>query len=332
MIGCIRYISSTGTVPYDNLALEEYLLDTVRPGECILYLWQNRRTVVIGRNQNAWKECRTGQLEADGGFLARRLSGGGAVFHDLGNLNFTFLIHEGDYDVDRQLDVIVGALKKLGVGAGKNGRNDITAEGRKISGNAFYRAGGRCYHHGTVMVGVDTENLSKYLNVSAEKLKSKGVASVRSRVGNLTDFQPGITVELVRGKLIETFGEVYGLTPAEIPAGELESRRLEKLAKRYASWEWNFGKKLAFETELSHRFDWGDIQIQLKLENGKVREALVYSDAMDFDFATRVPRVLEGTVFSAGAMADAVETAAARDESARRMRSDVAAFLRAQNL
>lgn len=332
MIDRIRYLITAQTRPYENLALEEYLLQNVEPGECVLYLWQNRHTVVIGRNQNAWKECKVGELEADGGFLARRPSGGGAVFHDLGNLNFTFLAREEDYDVSRQLDVILWAVEKLGLKAEKTGRNDITVNGRKFSGNAFYKAGGRCYHHGTVLVKVDMENLSRYLNVSTEKLKSKGVDSVKSRVANLTDFRTDITVDMVRGALIEAFGEVYGLSPAKIPDDALDSAAIQRLTEKYQSWEWNLGKKLSFEAEFSHRFTWGDIQIQLKLDGGKVSQARAYSDAMDFAFAAGIPQVLKNCVFSSQALAAAVRAMPATDEETQKMREDMAEYLLKQNL
>ena len=137
MIQSLHCLIGTSLNPYLNLATEEYLLDTVKPGQLILYLWQNERTVVIGKNQNAWKECRCQQLEEDGGFLARRLSGGGAVFHDLGNLNFTFLVPTADYDLSRQMSVILEAVRGLGIDAQKSGRNDVTVDGKKFSGNAF---------------------------------------------------------------------------------------------------------------------------------------------------------------------------------------------------
>ena len=164
MIRRLLVCRSGGTDPYENLALEEALLSRVGEGELILYLWQNARTVVIGRNQNPWKECRTALLAKEGGHLARRLSGGGAVFHDLGNLNFTFLMSAEDYDLPRQLTVIERACQSLGIPAQRSGRNDLLAEGRKFSGNAFYKHNGKAYHHGTLMVDVDLEKVQRYLS------------------------------------------------------------------------------------------------------------------------------------------------------------------------
>ena len=146
--------------PHYNLAVEQYLLETVAEDQCILYLWQNENTVVIGRNQNPWKECKTTLLSQEGGHLARRLSGGGAVFHDLGNLNFTFLLPQADYDLDKQLDVIQTAVSSLGISTERSGRNDVLAEGRKFSGNAFYKNGNQAYHHGTLLVNADMDKLS----------------------------------------------------------------------------------------------------------------------------------------------------------------------------
>jgi lipoate-protein ligase A len=191
-----RLVISKSVDPWYNLALEEYLLKHVRRGEVVLYLWQNNHTVVIGKHQNAWKECNCKLLEQDGGRLARRLSGGGAVYHDLGNLNFTMVMDRKLYDLEKQLTVILQAVRGLEIRAEFTGRNDLAIEGRKFSGNAFCFKSERAYHHGTLMVDTDLECLTRYLQAPQSKLVAKGagIASVRSRVINLASIRSGLTV------------------------------------------------------------------------------------------------------------------------------------------
>lgn len=306
MISKTQYYCAEQHIPYTNLAVEAYLLESVPAGCCILYLWQNKRTVVIGRNQNSWKECRVRRLEREGGYLVRRLSGGGAVFHDLGNLNFTFLVRQEDYDVDRQLEVILRAVRMLGIAAEKSGRNDLTVEGRKFSGNAFYAREGRCYHHGTLLLHVDMQDLSRYLNVSEEKLRSKGVESVRARVVNLADYCPEVTAELMKEKLIAAFGEIYGTAPKKIGEEMLDGRRLAALRTQFSSWEWNYGPRIPFTFEAERRFVWGDIQVQLQVNRGRVEQAAVYSDAMEADWFSQIR--LEGCLFSSRALCRRIES------------------------
>ncbi|MDY2814022.1 MAG: lipoate--protein ligase [Dorea sp.] len=280
MIDKITYIETDNTYPYRNLAMEEYLLLHCGKEECILYLWQNRNTVVIGRNQNAWKECLVSKLEEENGYPVRRLSGGGAVYHDLGNLNFTFLVRKENYDVNRQLNVILEAVKKLGIHAEKSGRNDILIDGHKFSGNAFYEQGDCCYHHGTLMVNVNLGELSRYLTVSKDKLKSKGVDSVRARVTNLTEYAPDLTVDVLKQKLLEAFEEVYGLKANILKDTDLDAEEVEERTQKFASWDWIFGRKLDFQYELANRFPWGQITLQFKVKNGKIEDVNVYSDSM----------------------------------------------------
>lgn len=292
MIYELTYIESGGTVPYRNLAIEEYLLRHVRPEECILYLWQNQHTVVVGYNQNAWKECLVEKLREDEGHVVRRLSGGGAVFHDLGNLNFTFLVREENYNLDKQLEVILRAVNKLGIHAVKSGRNDITVEGRKFSGNAFLNLKRHCYHHGTLMVDVNVQDLSKYLNVSQDKLRSKGVDSVKSRVANLKEFCPELTIPLLKTKLLEAFEEVYGLKAKKITEDMLDKKELDAYQEKFSSWEWIFGRRMEFQYEIETRFPWGGVTMQLQVNRGIITDMQIYSDAMEQGFISRIPDYL----------------------------------------
>lgn len=294
MVKNLVFIETDGVDPYENLAVEEYLLFHCQKDQIILYLWRNQNTVVIGRNQNAWRECRISELENSGGHLARRLSGGGAVYHDLGNLNFTFLARKDDYDLDRQMKVILSALQKLDIRAEKSGRNDILVSGKKFSGNAYYQHGDYCYHHGTLMVDVKKDDLGKYLTVSREKLKGKGVESVRSRVANLTEFLPELTIDRLKKALYDSFQETYAL-PAEVwQTDELENAAIQKLTEKYASWDWLYGRKLDFQYELSHHFSWGEVQIQLQVEKGKITDVQVYSDALKPELMEELPKYFKG--------------------------------------
>lgn len=293
----LKYFITDETDPYKNLALEEYLLLNVENDVCILYLWQNENTVVIGRNQNPWKECKVKELEESGGRLVRRLSGGGAVYHDMGNLNFTFLVTKEHYNVDKQLEVIIKAVNNLGIPAMKSGRNDITVEGRKFSGNAFYSIGDKCYHHGTILVDVDMPSLSKYLNVSKAKLKSKGVDSVKSRVANLNEFAPNLTIDILKDELIKAFGTVYGSKPRAIDKLQLPEDELMLGENKFSSWDWKYGRKIEFSDSFERRFSWGDIELQLVVEGGIIKNCQAYSDALDTEFFEMIPEALNGCTF-----------------------------------
>ena len=182
MINSTRILVTDCTNPHRNLALEDALLTNLPDGQALLYLWQNKHTVVIGAGQNAWRECHTQLLESEQGTLARRSSGGCAVYHDLGNVNFSFIVPREDYDVQRQLRVVLDAVRTLGIDAEPSGRNDLTAQGRKFSGNAFRLLKHSALHHGTLLVHVDMQKLPRYLNVAPDKLKAKLYNAGASRV------------------------------------------------------------------------------------------------------------------------------------------------------
>ena len=301
-----RLLRSGETNPHRNLAREEALLmqyGPEGPKEAILYLWQNASTVVIGRNQNAWRECRTQLLEQEGGTLARRTTGGGAVFHDLGNLNFSFLMPRDAYDLSRQLSVVQEAVRSFGIECEFSGRNDLLAQGRKFSGNAFRltRHGG--LHHGTLLIDVDHARMARYLQVSPEKMSARGVKSVASRVVNLKALCGDMTVEAMALAMQAAFRKEYGPCEQE-NADALALDGFEALAARNASWDWNYGAAPSFDISLEKRFAWGGVELLLSLSDGRVSRAKVYTDAMDEGLSVRLEEALTGCPFRADLLAD----------------------------
>lgn len=306
MIRQLQVYRSGGFDPYENLATEQYLLEQGAADGCILYLWQNQNTVVIGRNQNAFKECRVSLLEEEDGHLARRLSGGGAVFHDLGNLNFTFLVPRADYDVRRQLEVICSACRSFGIPAEISGRNDLTARGQKFSGNAFYKSGDRAYHHGTLLMQVDMSKLGRYLSPSKAKLAAKGVESVRARVVNLCSFVPGLTCDAMCRQLVRAAQEVYGLEARELTLSDADRAAIAALREHYAGREWRFGANVPASFACEGSFSWGNVSLELQVEQGSIARAALYTDAMEWELSALLKQALEGCAFSRAAMQEAL--------------------------
>ena len=309
MITKIFIYNAQGTDPHENLATEKVLMDAMQPGEAMLYLWQNLNTVVIGKNQNAWLECRTSLLEVEGGKLARRLSGGGAVYHDLGNLNFTFLMCKEDYDLDKQVTVIQRACALAGIQAVKSGRNDLLADGRKFSGNAFYQDKIHAYHHGTLMVDVDKDKLGRYLSPPKAKLQAKGVASVRSRVVNLTELAPDLTIQTMRRNMAQAFQDVYGLTCEEFVPDDAMEAKIQQLKALYSSWDYLYGAPLSFTFSCEEKFDWGYIGLQLDAKSGIVEGVGINTDAMDWTLPDSIRKALAGCRFDTDSMVYALQQA-----------------------
>ena len=297
--------------PWYNLALEEYLFNNLDENEIILYLWQNDHTVVIGRNQNAWQECRCSLLEEeDGGFLARRLSGGGAVYHDLGNLNFTFILKKNKYDVEKQLAVILKAARELGIEAEFSGRNDLTVSGKKISGNAFYHSQDTSYHHGTILFDTDIESLVKYLQVSEEKIKSKGIESVRSRVTNLKELKAELNLNEIKREVENSFRELYNSQNKKVKKSAVkpsEMAELSELYDKYSSWEWRYGQTPDFDIYFDNRFEWGGVELGITLKDGKIDEIKIYSDAGDADLFLKINELLKGKKLNKEIIIDSLE-------------------------
>lgn len=290
-----RCIESRSTDPYTNLAIEACLLRSAREGEPILYLWQNERTVVIGRNQCASAECDVERLERDGGHLARRRSGGGAVYHDLGNLNFTFVTTAGEYDQGEQTGVILDAVRSLGIAAERTGRNDLVVDGgRKFSGHAYQHTGAASCHHGTIMVSVDVDALGRYLTVSPLKLQAKGVRSVRSRVTNLQELDPGLTVAALKDALRASFANRVGRPVTQADVCELDQRELARERERFCSSAWLYKGERRFAESHQSRFGWGSARVDLTREDGVISDLVVFSDGLEAERIEAIPGLLVG--------------------------------------
>lgn len=306
-----------------NLGLDEYFLDTLNPQDMLLYFYINANAVIIGQGQNPWAECRLSDMERDGVQLVRRITGGGAVFHDTGNLNFSFITGAERYDVERQLGMILRAVRALGIDCQFSGRNDLLAGGRKFSGNAFCSRGKLRQHHGTLLIRADMTRLQNYLNVDPRKLQSKGTKSVRARVCNLCEFVPELNCEKMLDALKGAFAAEYGAYEQMEPA-HLDEAAIAPYVAKQASEEWRLGKSPRFDVELEQRFSWGNAQLLLTLRHGKVDEIQVYSDALDTELPGEIRRRLLGVAFGAAPMADAL-----MDASSPQIQ-EVAGFIRQQ--
>lgn len=303
-------IMSNSHNPWHNLALEEYLFNHMEENTRILYLWQNDKTVVIGKSQNSWKECRVAALEEDGGYLARRPSGGGAVYHDLGNLCYTFLASSGLYNLEEQLAIILMALGNLGIEAGFTGRNDIAlGDGRKFSGNAFRFVRDKGLMHGTLLVNTDFEKMSKYLSVSKAKIAAKGVDSVRSRTVNLASVNPAVTIEALKEEIQRVYSEKYGycniINECDI-INEDERGELKEIEERFSSWNWRLGQTPAFDVSFEKRFSWGGVELNINVKEGRIQSLQAFTDSMEPELGSLLERSFTGRELSCESLREGV--------------------------
>ena len=297
----LRILKSAVTNPWFNLATEDWIFNTLDADSHTLFLWRNSETVVIGRSQNPWVECKIDKMQADDVFLARRQSGGGAVFHDLGNTNFTFLSPKEDYDQKANFTIIINALKKLGIEAELSGRNDMQVGDKKISGSAFKHAADRSFHHGTLLVNADMQKLGDYLNPHPLKLKAKGIKSVRARVANLVEFNEDINHNSLSAAIIEAFCDYYGDTaPVEAldEASLAKQPALDKYYQQMADWDWRFGKTPQFSHHIETRFDWGLIDLHMDVMQAVITEVVIFSDALNVELIEALKASLTGIKYN----------------------------------
>ncbi|SFM03960.1 lipoate--protein ligase [Salibacterium qingdaonense] len=309
----MRVIDNEGiTDPRINLALEEFALyhmDLDKEDTYLLF-YVNEPSIIIGKNQNTIEEINVDYVEEHGVHVVRRLSGGGAVYHDLGNLNFSFLTRDdGDsfHNFKKFTQPVVDALNSMGVPAELSGRNDLQADGKKISGNAQFSSKGRMYSHGTLMLDSRTENIVSALNVKDEKIRSKGIKSIKSRVGNINDYleaplSVGEFKNLLLRHIFENSPEIPFYTLTEEDWAEVH--RISE--KRYSNWDWNYGKSPAFDIHRSHKFDAGLIDIRFNVKKGVIQSCKIYGDFFGTAEVADIERTLAGTKYEMAALREAL--------------------------
>lgn len=269
--------------PHFNLALEEYAVKYLDPSEDYVILWQNEPSVIIGRNQNTIEEINSKYINENKINVVRRLSGGGAVYHDLGNLNFTFIV-KNQKDVVSNFKIftepVINALRALNVQAEFSGRNDITIDGKKFSGNAQYYYGGRLLHHGTILFNSNLAVVQDALNVKQEKIESKGVKSVRSRVTNVYPYlQKEISIDEFKDTLLKFFLEDENYEQKELILSKNQLSKINELMEnRYSKWEWNYGESPAFDIEKGKRFTGGKLELKFNVLDGVIKELKINGD------------------------------------------------------
>ncbi|HLU21085.1 MAG TPA: lipoate--protein ligase [Bacillaceae bacterium] len=306
------FIDNQGiTDPRINLAIEEYALKHLDINESYLLFYINEPSIIIGKNQNTIEEINTDYVEKNGIHVVRRLSGGGAVYHDLGNLNFSFITKDdGDsfLNFKKFTQPVVNALKNIGVDAEMKGRNDILVGERKISGNAQFSTRGRMFSHGTLMFDSEIENVVSALKVRKDKIASKGIKSIRSRVANISEFMDEkMTVEEFRQLLLRNIFE--GVDP--IPEYKLTEKDWEKIheisKERYQNWDWNYGKSPKFNLRFSHRFPVGQIEFRLDVNKGIITNCKIFGDFFGVGDIDEIENKLTGVQYERSAIAKALE-------------------------
>ncbi len=290
--------------PSVNLAIEEYLLRNVEPGEDILLFYINEPSIIIGRHQNTIEEINQPYVEAHGIHVVRRLSGGGAVYHDLGNLNFSFITQnarENVHNFRKFTEPVIRVLQEMGVPAELSGRNDILADGRKISGNAQYITTRRMFNHGTLLFNSDLSHVQEALHVKQSKIISKGIKSVRSRVANISEFLGApMTVEEFRERVLT--GIFMGTAALGVPQYHLTAEDWQGINKlteeRYRSWGWNYGELPAFNVQKVNRFPFGEIDARIDVQGGVIRSIKFFGDFFSQAEPAELEQRLVGTRYA----------------------------------
>ena len=302
------YVPNENNDPRVNLAIETFLLQEMKVDEPILLFYINEPSIIIGRNQNTIEEINLDYVEEHNIHVVRRLSGGGAVYHDFGNLNFSFIMPddgESFRDFKKLTSPIIEALHSMGVtGAELKGRNDLVIGDKKFSGNAMYATNGRMFAHGTIMLDSDVNEVVNALKVRKDKIESKGIKSIRSRVTNikpyLDDAYQNLSTKDFRDDILLRIFDVDSMDQVKTyELTEADWKRINEISdKYYRNWDWNFGKSPEFDKVRRERFPIGSVEVRLNVAEGKIQEVKIFGDFFGLGEISDVEKMLEGTRYT----------------------------------
>jgi lipoate-protein ligase A len=279
----MKFIENTSIDPHYNLAFEEYIFKYLNEDEDFVLLWRNGPSIIVGKNQNTVEEINMEFVKENNINVVRRVTGGGAVYHDLGNLNFSFIAKA---DSNEKIDFktynvpIIKALEKLGVKCELSGRNDLVIDGKKFSGIAQSITKGKVLNHGTLLFDSKLETLSKALNVKRDKIESKGIKSVESRVTNIKSYvKEDADVLEFKNLLLTNIFEYFNEPIETFELSQEDRENIQKMVdERYGTWEWNYGRSPKFNYKVYKRFAGGCVEARLQVENGLIDNCKIYGD------------------------------------------------------